>query len=73
MLKEKSSSACEANPKVDSCSHSGGEDVTGDHRLGPADSVPRDDLPARSDLRLPGMMPVRRSRLTCRRSVYPSA
>jgi hypothetical protein len=34
-LKEKSLSACEANPKKHSCSHSGGEDVTGDHRLGP--------------------------------------
>ena len=34
-LREKSLSACEANPKEYSCSHSGGEDVTGDHRLGP--------------------------------------
>src|SRR5215207_7473391 len=32
---ERSSSPCEANPKEDSCSHSGGEDVSGDHRPGP--------------------------------------
>jgi hypothetical protein len=33
-LKEKSSSPSEANPKEDSSSHSGGEDVTGDYRPG---------------------------------------
>ena len=30
-----SSSPCEANPKEDFCSQSGGEDVTGDHPSGP--------------------------------------
>jgi hypothetical protein len=34
MLEEKSSSPCEANPKEDSCSPSGGEDVSGDHQPG---------------------------------------
>ena len=33
-LEEKSSSACETSPKEDSCSHSGGEEVTGEHRSG---------------------------------------
>jgi hypothetical protein len=40
-LEEKSSSPCEANPKEDSCSHSGGEDVTGEHLpQAAADSLP---------------------------------
>jgi hypothetical protein len=37
--KEKSSSLSEANPKEDFCSHSGGEDVTGDHRSLPGTGV----------------------------------
>ena len=31
-LEEKSSLPCEANPKEDSSSHSGGADITGGHR-----------------------------------------
>ena len=41
MLKEKLSSACEANPKEDSCSQPGGEDVTGVHRPDPGNPDPR--------------------------------
>src|SRR5918999_3143592 len=36
---------CEGNPKEDSCSHSVGEDATGDHRSGSRGCVPGDALP----------------------------